>query len=56
MNTASTDIIMQNKAFVWATLTTGLILLIPLVAMQFTDDVAWTLIDFVSFDQTTSYD
>lgn len=28
-------------------LATGLLLLVPLVAMQFTDDVAWTLFDFV---------
>jgi len=26
---------------------TGLVLLVPLVAMQFTDEVAWTLGDFV---------
>lgn len=28
-------------------LTTGLLLLIPLIAMQFTDEVVWTLSDFV---------
>lgn len=28
-------------------LITGFLLLIPLVAMQFTDEVAWTLSDFV---------
>lgn len=43
-----TDIIIQNKALVWVALTTGLILLIPLVAMQLTDEVTWTLIDFAT--------
>ena len=48
MKTTGTDNIMQNKAFVWVALATGLILLIPLVAIQFTDEVAWTLIDFAA--------
>lgn len=46
MKTTNTDIIMQNKVFLWIALATGLILLVPLLAMQFTDDVAWTLFDF----------
>lgn len=47
MKTKNTDIIMQNKVFVWIALATGLILLVPFLAMQFTDEVAWTLSDFV---------
>lgn len=41
-----TDIITQNKIFAWIVLATGLILAIPLVAMQFTDEVKWTPADF----------
>lgn len=37
---------MQNKVFIWLALATGLILLVPLIAMQFTDEVAWTFSDF----------
>ena len=37
---------MQNKVFLWIALATGLILLIPLIAMQFTSEVNWTLWDF----------
>ena len=47
MKTKSNDIIMQNKVFIWIALATGLILLIPLIAMQFTNEVNWTLSDFV---------
>lgn len=44
---AKTDIVMQNKVFLWIALATGFILLIPLISMQFTSDVNWTLFDFV---------
>jgi hypothetical protein len=37
---------MQNKALIRITLATAFILLVPLVAMQFTDEVAWDLADF----------
>jgi hypothetical protein len=47
MKTKNTDIIMQNKVIMWIALATGLILLIPLIAMQFTSEVDWTLSDFV---------
>jgi hypothetical protein len=47
METKNADIIMQNKVIIWIALATGLILLVPLLAMQFTDEVAWTLSDFV---------
>ena len=37
---------MQNKRLIIIVLTSVIILLIPLIAMQFTDDVNWTLSDF----------
>lgn len=39
---------MQNKIFLWIALATGLILATPLLAMQFTDEVSWTLFDFAA--------
>lgn len=48
MKTKNADIIMQNKVFVWIALATGLILLIPLIAMQFSSEASWTLLDFVT--------
>ncbi|WBO84740.1 hypothetical protein [Hymenobacter yonginensis] len=36
-----------RKSLTWITLTTMLLLAIPLVAMQFTREVVWTLSDFV---------
>lgn len=47
MKRKSNDIIMQNKIFIWIALATGLILSIPLVAMQFTGEVDWSLGDFI---------
>ncbi len=37
----------QNKRLTAIVLAVALLLLIPLVAMQFTDEVSWTLFDFV---------
>lgn len=38
----------QNKRLIGILLTVTLLLLTPLIAMQFTDDVKWTLIDFIT--------
>lgn len=38
---------MQNKRLIGIVFTVVLLLLIPLIAMQFTDEVKWTLSDFV---------
>ena len=41
-----TVIIMQNKSVIRIALATAFILLLPLFAMQFTDEVVWDLADF----------
>jgi len=38
--------IMQNKRLFIIMLTSAILLLIPLIAMQFTDEVNWSLLDF----------
>ena len=38
---------MQNKRFNIIMLTSTILLFIPLIAMQFTDEVNWTLFEFV---------
>jgi peptidoglycan/LPS O-acetylase OafA/YrhL len=40
--------IVLNKRLKGILLTIALLLLVPLIAMQFTDDVKWTLLDFVA--------
>lgn len=47
MAVKNNDIIMQNKVFVWIAIATLAILSIPLIAMQFTDEVKWGLSDFI---------
>jgi hypothetical protein len=47
MKAKSTDILMQNKIFGWIAAATAVILLVPLIAMQFTKEVNWTVSDFV---------
>lgn len=37
----------RNRAFAWVALATGLVLLIPLIAMQFTNEVNWDETDFI---------
>jgi hypothetical protein len=37
----------KNKRLIIILLSAGALLLIPLLAMQFTNEVSWTLIDFV---------
>ena len=39
--------IMQNKRLIGIVIAVVVLLLIPLIAMQFTDEVNWTLYDFV---------
>ena len=38
---------MKNKRLIAIVLSVALILLIPLVAMQFTNEVSWTFFDFI---------
>jgi len=38
---------MKNKRLIVIVLTSVILLLIPLISMQFTDEVNWTLFDFV---------
>lgn len=47
MKTKRTELIMQNKVFAWIALATGLILSIPLIAMQFSEEWDWKLGDFI---------
>lgn len=37
---------MKNKRLIGIVLTVAILLFIPLLAMQFTDEVNWTLLDF----------
>jgi Ca2+/Na+ antiporter len=46
MNIKTTIIIFRKSAFFWVTIVTGVILLIPLTAMQLTDEVNWDITDF----------
>ena len=39
--------ITKNKRFIGIVLTAALLLLVPLIAMQFTNEVDWSLFDFV---------
>ena len=48
METNKTVGIVHNKGLIWVALVTGFVLLVPLLAMRLTDEVAWTLVDFVA--------
>ena len=48
MESTSNDLIMQNKVFLWIAAATGGILLVPLIAMQFTSEVDWSIEDFIT--------
>ncbi len=39
--------LVQNKRLIGIVLTVALLLLVPLIAMQFTDEVNWDVFDFV---------
>ncbi len=41
-------LIRENKRLIGILLTVALLLLIPLIAMEFTDEVNWTLLDFIA--------
>jgi hypothetical protein len=43
----SPNLIRQNRVFLWIALGTVALLLVPFIAMQFTDEAAWTWSDFV---------
>jgi len=47
MNTATNNLVRRNTAFVWIALGTCTVLLVPLVAMQFTAAVNWGIADFI---------
>ncbi len=48
VETKNTDIFAQKKVIFWIAFATGLVLLMPLLAMQFSNNVAWSLSDFVT--------
>ena len=41
------DLVFQNNVFIWIALATVAILLIPLIAMEFTTEVDWDETDFI---------
>lgn len=47
MNDKSEVIYAQKKIFIWIAAAAIIILLIPLIAMQFSDQVIWTPFDFI---------
>jgi hypothetical protein len=46
MKQETNERLFQGSIFIWIALATAAILLIPLVAMQFTNEVQWDAIDF----------
>jgi uncharacterized membrane protein SirB2 len=47
MTPGHSDVLLRKAAFVWVALATGLFLLVPLIAMQFTAEVNWGREDFI---------
>jgi len=47
MKQQTNDLISQNRIFIWIALATAALLLIPLIAMQFTTEVRWDETDFI---------
>ena len=47
MRPKGNDTIMDNRVFLWLALAVAAILMVPLVAMQFTSEVNWTIGDFI---------
>lgn len=47
MKPGTNDVFMRNSVFIWIALGAGLLLLIPLIAMQFTNEVNWDTTDFI---------
>jgi hypothetical protein len=41
------DLMLENSVFIWIALAAGVILLIPLIAMQITTGVKWDETDFI---------
>ena len=47
MDPATHSPVMRNGVFAWIALATGIVLLIPLIAMHFTSEVNWDPSDFL---------
>ena len=47
MKKRDTSLIMKNQVFIWIAAATGIVLLIPLIAMQFDTSVSWAPFDFI---------
>lgn len=43
----SADLISRNAVFLWIVSATGVVLLVPAIASQFTADVQWSATDYV---------
>lgn len=47
MKQETNSLMFQKSVFIWIALATGAILLVPLIAMQFSSEVNWTSLDFI---------